>query len=175
MYLLWSLILTLLACTAGQDDPPEAETSVDFSERSVVSECGGFAAADDDTGLEVCSDERLLWSYDAASKTVDFVNEGVWLNCCGSHSIAVFMEAGGVYVLSETDEPDEGDDRCLCMCFFDYGVSLPDISVGTLALRLVRHIPDNEPSSWSVWEGSIDLSLGSGEVLIEESVGSGCD
>ena len=85
------------------------------------------------------------------------------------------MDEGGVYVLSETDEPDEGDDRCLCMCFFDYGVSLPDISVGSLALRLVRHIPDNEPSSWSVWEGSIDLSLGTGEVLIEESVGSGCD
>jgi hypothetical protein len=96
----------------------------------------------------------------------------VFLNCCGEHSIAV-LDAGGVYEISETDEPIfyEGEPaRCGCMCLFDFGIELPGVS-STIQIRITLDVTDDEDPRVTRWEGEIDLAQGSGEILIQENVG----
>ena len=155
------------------DDP----TNLGKNARS--SECGGFDAAlkidNQDEVDDICGDERLIWTFDETSRTVSFLNQDVWLNCCGEHSITVsFDEESGVYEIAETDAPEMlgGEpSRCHCMCLFDFAIDLPGVSSETIDLKLTRDETDDEEERMTVWLGEIDLSAGSGDILIEENVG----
>lgn len=139
-----------------------------------VSECGGFAAEgktlqSQQTKNDLCSDERLLWQYDPNSRIVTFLNENVWLNCCGEHSITITLdEATGNYLIHEKDAP--GESRCLCMCFFDFSIGLSDMPPESIVAELYRHITDDGPE-WLVWQGTLDLSQKTGESVIQKDVG----
>jgi len=152
----------------------------DLGRDAKVSDCGGFDGEqagygepeDDDGDVR---DELLLWDYEADAETVVFLNRNIWLNCCGEHSIEIFLDdKAGVYEISETDAPIiyEGEPaRCGCMCFYDFAVSLPDVSCGVISVKLTRDVTDDGEPRYTVWEGEIDLADGSGEIVVDEDVG----
>lgn len=146
-----------------------------------VSECGGFGgfgnssaltAADADT---YCDAEVLTWTYDSAEKTLSLSNERVSLNCCGAHSVAIQQTDTDIYVVSEVDAPEFGDARCGCMCVFDFRVTGVDVPERTITLELTREVTDSETPFVEVFSGQIDLTEGSGRIVIDESdLAMGC-
>ena len=144
-----------------------------------VSECGGFGLSGpagppipQETGhaYSECADDVIEWSHDSSSQTLSFLNKGVFLNCCGDHAISVALESG-VYVITESDEPESGDARCGCMCMFDYAVDIPNLSGDSVDIKVQRNITDASPALSVIWEGSLDLTQGSGQEMIEEDAG----
>jgi len=165
--------LALLSLSAG------CGGTKDLGTNGQVSDCGGFPQASEKSVPppseedEDCGDDTLEWSYDSASETVSLLNKGVFLNCCGTHSVTVDLEEA-VYVVTEVDDPESdglNDLRCGCMCSFDYSVEVPDIAEGDFVMRIVRSVSDQTPAVWTAWEGTLDLTQGSGEELIEAQVG----
>jgi hypothetical protein len=168
------LALCFLACGSDVDggssgDPPGPSLDVSPS----ISACGGFLG--DGSGAKIpppptpyCDAERLLWNYDAATRTLGLLNSRMQLNCCGQHSIAVTLE-GNVHVVTETDAPEKLSDgseaRCGCMCVFDYAADVSPVEMSTISMRIVRNVTDQNPAVTVVWEGMLDLSEVSGTVV----------
>ncbi|MCK6592070.1 MAG: hypothetical protein HUU21_06955 [Polyangiaceae bacterium] len=187
-FLMSTLTLALAACSDGGGSTGSAGTGgaggsggagggSALTQFPAVSECGGFVksgspgakidppAADPAT---YCDAERLLWAYDAASQSLGLSNTRVLLNCCGDHSITV-VEEDGTYVINEKDAPEAaaGGARCNCMCVFDYTISVETIPSGIIPIRLVLDVTDSMMPPKVVYEGSLDLSKGSGEIVID--------
>ncbi len=147
----------------------------DIGVNAAISECGGFETVT--RALEEnpdCGDHRLLLTVDAdAPDVVHLLDENVWLNCCGEHTIRVYNEHG-VYAVYETDEPEGalfGGARCGCMCLFDFAVDIPDVKDSIISVRVVLDVTDDDEPAQTVWEGDVDLTHGAAEVLIREDVG----
>ncbi len=162
--------VSFVACGGGgaSTETPAA----DFEVAPLISECGGFVAGG--TGAKIpqpdpatyCDAERLLWNYDATSKTLGLTNARVQLNCCGDHSVKVTRD-GETVVFTEIDAPQAsaGGARCKCNCVFDYAADVSTIEAGPTALRIVRNVTDALPAT-IVWEGMLDLSAAAGEVVV---------
>ncbi len=156
----------------------EANKGLNLGRNAEISACGGFeaesAAADLLDAGDDCKDERLVWEYDAAMKTATFLNQNVWLNCCGNHAVSVTLDKEG-YEIRETDTPEMDGDiplRCDCMCLFDFKVELPDVEPGLLEITLTRHVTDTSGPVQTIWAGELDMSQGGqGDELIREDVG----
>jgi hypothetical protein len=56
------------------------------------------------------------------------------------------------------------------MCFFDFSIDLPDMQSAPIVVELYRHVTDEGPE-WMVWQGSLDLSQETGEIVIQKDVG----
>ena len=166
------LALAIAACegsteTANTPAPPDYEIS------PLISECGGFVAAGNGAKIPqsdpatYCGAERLLWNYDATTKTLGLMNARITLNCCGDHSLQVAKD-GETLVFTEVDAPQAatGGTRCKCNCVFDYAADISTVEGPMASLRIVRNITDADPATQTVWEGTLDLSAGEGEVII---------
>jgi hypothetical protein len=163
--------LSFIACGgggAGNETP-----SADFDVAPLISECGGFVAGG--TGAKIpqpdpatyCDAERILWNYDAATKTLGLTNARIQLNCCGDHSVKVSRD-GDTVVFTEVDAPQAaaGGARCKCNCVFDYAADVSTIETSATSLRIVRNVTDAQPAVKTIWEGTLDLSAGAGEVVV---------
>jgi hypothetical protein len=163
------LSTSVAAAACGGGGGPE------IAQQQAVSECGGFEAqlrTTADTGY--CDAEVLLWSYDSETSTLSLADNRIFLNCCGEHSMVV-TEEEGVYVVTETDAPEFGDARCGCMCVFDFTVEVYDIVDQAFDFELVRDVTDSESGPEVVYEGSLDLSEGSGSIVLDETdIGDWC-
>lgn len=159
-----------LACSGGEGGGSTSSPTPDFTVAPLISECGGFVAGG--TGAKIpqpdpatyCDAERLLWNYDASSKTLGLTNARIQLNCCGDHSVKVDKD-GDTVVFTEVDAPKDGS-RCKCECVFDYAADVSTLESGMTALRIVRNVTDAQPATEIVWEGTLDLSAGMGEVIV---------
>ena len=112
----------------------------------------------------------MFWQYDEESQTVHFLNKNVWLNCCGLHSISIFLDKEtGDFEIEETDDPLDGL-RCTCECFYDFKIDLIGYTTisDTIHVMLTRVIDGHE---YKIWSGDLVLSVGEGDELIEENVG----
>jgi len=167
--------LTLVAaCSSNVDDtdPEDPAAPSGLTQRPLISACGGFAAPmiepPQPEQSTYCDAERLLWSYDAATGELAMTNSRVLLNCCGDHTIQVAQE-GEVYVVTERDAPEAaaGGARCGCMCVFDYATVVSPIPEGTITLRVVRDVTDQDPPVTVVGEWAVDLSAGLGSIDVE--------
>jgi hypothetical protein len=168
------LVLAFAACGGGggTNEGPNPAPS-DYEVAPLISDCGGFVAGG--TGAKIpqpdpatyCDAEKLLWNYDATSKTLGLTNSRITLNCCGDHSVRVTKD-GETVVFTEVDAPQaaNGGTRCKCNCVFDYAADISTIEAATTPLRIVRNVTDAQPDTQTVWEGTLDLSLGTGEVVI---------
>jgi hypothetical protein len=167
-------IIAVMSCNKESSGITQHDAIDTLGVNARVSDCGGFAEGtkalqSQSVEDELCSDERLHWQYDPNSHIVTFLNEDVWLNCCGEHSITITLDdVTGNYQIRETDAP--GKSRCLCMCFFDFSIELPDIQSKPIVVELHRHITDEGPE-WMVWQGSLDLRQETGEIVIQRDVG----
>ncbi|MDI3285011.1 hypothetical protein [Polyangium sp. 15x6] len=170
---------SFLACSSGEggsssdNTPPGASLDIKPS----FSACGGFLAAGSE-GAKIppspdpatyCDAERLLWNYDPETRTLGLLDARMQLNCCGQHSIDVAVE-DGVHVVTQTDAPEKLEDgseaRCSCMCVFDYAADVSPVESSTISMRILRNVTDQKPAITLVWEGMVDLTAGSGEVVI---------
>lgn len=167
-----TIVVMLLASCNDQVTQADSEEQ-NIGSNTKISECGGFQSKHKQTRTEdeYCSAERLIWSYNQDAHTVLFLNQDVWLNCCGEHTMSiVFNEDTEVYEIHETDKPVSGKGRCLCLCFFDFQIELPQIPSGVISVQLHRHVTDEGPQQL-IWQGALDLSQGNGDVVIQEEVG----
>jgi hypothetical protein len=146
-----------------------------YPQEDKVSDCGGFEAAgeslfDDskDKRSDYCDAEVLHWLYDEATQRLKLADARVLLNCCGDHSMTV-EEVDGVYVFTETDAPEGGWGRCLCMCVYDFVIKVDNIPPGTISIRIDRVVTDRPEGSGLVYEGELDLTLGSGSEVIDDT------
>jgi len=164
--------IILIACS-------DQGTSEDIGSEAAISECGGFAntqakiiADENSPGALECGDETLQWQYDSETDQVKLVNDFVWLNCCGDHSIkAIYDEEINRYEIREKDQPVDGDARCGCMCTFDFSIDIPAFGVEKINLLLTREITDDEGGASEIYNGELNLSEGSGKIIITENVG----
>ena len=150
-----------------------------------ASECGGFfqpvsgaeSGADAFDADTYCGAERLIWSY--ADGKLALTDQRILLNCCGDHSVQVTRDEDGTLVVTELDAPEDGWGRCDCLCVYDYAVTIDLPVAEPVALRLERLVTESEElpsgSAELVWEGTLDLTAGSGdEVLDETDLGFWC-
>ncbi len=159
-----------VADIAGVDAVNDGVEPVNIALNPLVSECGGFAAATREGEDSYCGDDRLIWSVDSENGVINFTNQDVFLNCCGIHDVTVTLR-DGVYVITEIDEPEEGGARCNCMCLFDFSVDMPLVDGNLITVRIDRLVTDVDGSPATAWEGEIDLTTGSGDIMIAENVG----
>ncbi|MBW2522991.1 MAG: hypothetical protein JRI23_02390 [Deltaproteobacteria bacterium] len=171
-------LLLASACSVTVDDPADPATSAtELVQQDEVSECGGFAQAMDSSGAEYCDAEMLYWSYDATTEKLSLTNTRIELNCCGEHSMVIAETPGG-YTVTETDAPEmigpgEGA-RCSCMCVFDFALAAEGVSERTIQLNLDRNVTDQGPVE-RVLEATIDLSEGSGAIVVDDTETFWCD
>lgn len=160
-----------LAMGCGAGDPDGSDSDL-IPQSFAVSECGGFGDSRLGGGAQApstyCDAEVLAWSYDSSAARLTLSNERVLLNCCGDHTVKL-TEEQGVYVMTETDAPEMtsvGPSRCHCMCVFDMEVSAEPIASGVIDIELRRHVTDSGDGVQTVHRGKLDLSSGSGELVI---------
>jgi hypothetical protein len=154
-------------CESSAPQDPSAQSFA-------ISECGGFDAKSDSSYGGYCDAEVLRWELDPATGAVTFTDQRALLNCCGDRSMQVALE-NGTYVITETDAPEQAGGRCLCMCVFDLAVTVNNLS-GTIPIVLVRDITDDNEPPVTLYSGSIDLSAGSGSVVVDTTdAGPFCD
>jgi hypothetical protein len=89
----------------------------------------------------------------------------------------VIEGSDGVYTATETDAPQDVGMRCGCMCVFDFKVvGAPVVGQDLVQLTLVRNVTDQADQPKTVWTGTLDLSAGSGTVVIDATpVVMGCE
>lgn len=151
-------------CEASAPQDPSAQTFA-------ISECGGFEAKSSDTySGAYCDAEVLKWELDPATGAVTFTDQRALLNCCGERSMKVALE-NGTYVISQSDAPEQAG-RCLCMCVFDLAVTVDKLS-GTIPVKLVRDITDDNEPAKTLYSGTIDLSAGSGAIVVDTTDAGG--
>ena len=163
----------------AQPDTEEPDTDSEMNPmtyQAALSDCGGFDVTVELS--EYCAAEVLTWDYDPSTKLLIFSDSRIVLNCCGEHDMSIQLE-DGVYTITEYDRPMQGRGgiRCVCICPFDYEIEVQDMPAGEIQVQLLRDISDDE--RWNntlVWEGKLDLTQESGNVVIDDvSAEDGCE
>jgi hypothetical protein len=190
---LLAIIISLWWCMGCDDIPllpldPEGSGSGgegDIPQESRVSDCGGFdsnpSALMDETAnakLDYCDAEKINWYYNAETETLSVVNTRVLLNCCGERKVTIEQSDDGVYLITEIDDPEpmgNGEtSRCHCVCVFDLELQATDIPEEEIAIKVVRDVEEAETLE-TIWEGTLDLSLTTGSIVInEDDLGTLC-
>ncbi len=170
--------IVLAACSSTTDLQSEPAQEA-INQQAHSSECGGFpeplsgGMGDSGEGLEYCDAEVLHWSYDAQSQELSLSDERIELNCCGLHDM-VIEQQGGVYVVTETDQPD-GYGRCSCMCVFDFALVADPIPEEVISIEIVRDVSDDGSDPQVVFSGELDLRKGSGSEVIDDTPSMWCE
>ena len=174
-------ILALLGAGCGAD-PGEAKPLTLATVAAEVSDCGGFARAASVVTAEAaveppayCDAEVLRWVHDPVAQSLTVTDTRVSLNCCGSHAMTMACTTQGC-TATETDAPQNGSTRCRCSCVFDFQVVATPFAAAEIPLTLARDITDDSAAPAMVWSGVLDLSTGSGIVVIDDQpVMMGCE
>jgi hypothetical protein len=164
------VVITAIALVAGCGGYTDQNDPVITSEDR-VSACGGFESQGSPLlgdPVDYCAAEVLHWLYEADTQILKLADARVLLNCCGDHAMTV-AEQDGVYVFTETDDPEFGDARCACMCVFDFAIEVTGITTGVIPIRIQREVSDWPEGSGLILEAELDLSLGSGFITIDET------
>lgn len=170
------VVVLLTSCNVNSSDVTQANPAQEqIGINAKVSDCGGF---EENAGTrstaqisEYCRDEQLVWQYQQQSGTLSLSNQNVWLNCCGEHAVSISINHDTQeYEMRETDAPQSSGGRCLCMCFFDFNIDVPNLADQVFPLKLFRHVID-AGSEQMIWNGTLDLQAGSGIIVIQKNIG----
>jgi hypothetical protein len=146
-------------------------------QEELISERGGFPEPEARLAPEAegdyCAAELMRWRYDEATETLRIADARVLLGCCGQRSTRV-QRVDSLLELTEIDEAEPSAGRCDGTCAFDIAVSVPTVKPGVLVLRLLRDVTDAQGGPSLVWQGALDLSLGAGTILLEDTPAPGC-
>lgn len=159
------LLAGATAAAAGCGNSREQGT---IKQSFIISDCGGFGA---NGGILLgdpaayCDAEVLHWQYDRPGQALTMTDARIMLNCCGDRSM-VMAQDGNAFLITEKD----GGTRCHCgECAFDFTLEASGIAGGVITLGILRDISDSGHAPQTVFEGSLDLSLSAGTVVLDES------
>lgn len=146
----------------------------DTARRGEVSECGGFPETREfaitdhghDGMRDYCDAQVLHWEF--ADGTLTILDSRVMLNCCGRHSVSII--GGDTITIYEQDDPEPGAVRCDCRCAYDFRAELDGLLAGPVALELLLHVTDVTDDPTLLWSGTVDLSDGSGEIVVDATL-----
>ena len=169
-----AVVLGLAVACGGNDGGGGAAAFTD----AMTSACGGFGNAVEALSAgDYCAAEVLDWAYDAETSELTLLHQRTTLNCCGEHSVSAAWE-GDAVVVTSVDEPEAapgGGARCGCMCVFDFGVTVLQVPAGTAqALTWRETVTDQDDGDRVVFDGTLDLSAGSGRVVISDAESMWC-
>jgi hypothetical protein len=168
-------LLALLAAGCGAGGPEESPGFKQIS--AEASACGGFPADRARSApaplADYCAAEVLHWQYDAAAQTLSLQHTRAVLNCCGVRGVSI-AEQDGAYLVTETDGPEDLG-RCSCMCVYDFAVAAEGIPAGSIPLKVVLTVSDSPESSGTVFDGTLDLGAGAGEIVIDDQETPWCN
>jgi len=138
-----------------------------------VSDCGGFTDTGEESfaitdpghdGLrDYCDAQVLYWEFEDGTLTI--LDSRVMLNCCGQHSVSI--SGGDIITIFEIDDPEPGDLRCDCRCAYDFRAELHGLATGAVEVELLLHVTDVTVEPTQMWSDTLDLSDGSGEIVID--------
>ena len=169
-------LLAVACSTEVVDQEPEPSTS-SITQESTVSECGGFAQPyGSGDGVGYCDAEVVDWAYDAETKTLSLVDSRIELNCCGERQSRIEKQ-GDRYVITQTDAPEMIDGqgaRCGCMCVFDFALDAQGIDEAAIEVEVIRHVTDDGSGPQTVFTGTLDLSQGTGQAIVDPTPSEWC-
>jgi hypothetical protein len=141
--------LSLAACGGGNES--------NLSQTFAASECGGFPSEADDASY--CDAEVLSWTFLDGVLTLTHAR---FSTSCGSPMEIAIAEDGQDYLVTESIEDSMAD----CVCTYDLRLEVTDMPEGTIHLKLVRDITNDQGPAYDLWEGDLDLTAGSGEITL---------
>jgi hypothetical protein len=155
---------------AGDGGAGEGGAGPDIQQQATFGECV------ENQDAEYCEAEVLAWSYDEATESLTLLDKRLELNCCGERSWIIEQQGDG-YVATQTDAPENvgGEPaRCGCMCVFDFTLVADPIPAGPIDLTIVREVTDDNEGASTVFDGTLDLTEGSGEIVVDDSPATFC-
>lgn len=169
------LSLLLLGCGGGSDTDPTFGWQ--------LGGCVGQeqALTEGEGQVEDCQPEKLIpeepdyctrtlfWKYSGG--LLQLVDFPVALNCCGVRTVRYEL-VGDTYTITEVDEP--GDTRCRCMCDTSYSVCISNLPQAPTKARLLLQVTDQDPVPVEVWQGTLDLATGGGQIDLGPSGSLDC-
>ena len=117
-------------------------------------------------GAAACTPEVLRWAYDEAARVLRLDDGRVRLNCCGHRTTSVERVDGSLLEVTQRDEPDAGG-RCATECAYDLSVAVADVYAEETFVKLLRDVTDEGGSPSLLWQGTLDLSRGAGEIALD--------
>jgi hypothetical protein len=176
-------LLTSLIAACGSDakNPDPANPSELIPQTYAISQCGGFeskstfSAPAPGAPASYCDAELLSWRYEKATGKLVLSNTRASLNCCGDRTMKI-EEKDGVYLVTETDEPQAivtgsgpTKARCGCMCVFDLSVEAQSIPEAEIEVKLARDVTDSGSAAQALWSGKLNLAAGAGTVVLDKN------
>lgn len=155
---------------------PAAVLSAGFpvpNQSQTVSGCGGFSGElrgnpDFEPPDDYCEAEVLYWEYDEG--ILRLLDSRIFISCATGLSIEIRAgRATNVIVPEYTVIETIVDSFADCMCPYDLELDAEGIPDGIIHLELVRDVTVpviQEHYVYTVFEGSLDLSQGSGSVIL---------
>jgi len=158
---------------AQESDVELGEVEIEGVEENVqVSGCRGFNSQNlYSLNNEPICDHLISWKYNKIENILSILNQDVMLNCCGEHDVRIEKTEDGIkYTM--IDNSVQGA-RCGCSCLFDFSADVKIVSQGELTISVRTDVEENEGPE-AVWEGKINLSEGSGTIVVKERSGDHC-
>ena len=159
---------TVVGCpSVPVDDDGDDDTASDvpqpLDQEYTVSGCLSSDASE--SRSDYCDHETLEWAYDASQQSLRVKNNRIYLNCEGERSMVVTEVGEGQFEILEHDEDTE---RYACMCLFEFEVTAFGIAEQVIQLDIERVVTDWPQCTGTVWSGTVDLSLGSGMIELDD-------
>lgn len=145
------------------------------------SDCGGFgdnqfrasAATGDNVAGAYCDASMLYWTYDVDAATLRLRHTRTEMNCGAIPRVDLRLDDGVFQIIEKEvlDSPPYG-----CQCVFDFDVRLEDVPPDQVALEIwQREHHEDEGKGTRIWTGTLDVSPGAGEIVIDASETAWCD
>lgn len=170
--IVFALALTA-ACGSGDEQVPGSGHS---------SECGGFdqgtgflssAATGNEVAGAYCDASMLLWTYDVDTSTLRVRHTRTEMNCGAIPGVDLWQEEG---VLQIVEREFLDDEPYGCQCVFDFDVQLEDVPPDRVALEIwQRKHYETEGKGMRIWTGTLDVSPGAGEIVVNDQETPWCD
>ena len=146
------------------------------------SDCGGFeqgggyftpAATGNDVAGAYCDASMLYWTYDAATATLRVRHTRTEMNCGAIPGVDLWLEEG---VLQIVEKEILDDEPYGCQCVFDFDVLLEDVPPDLVPLEIwQREHDEDQGKGMRIWTGTLDVSPGAGEIVINDEETPWCD
>ncbi|MCA9520394.1 MAG: hypothetical protein KC609_05460 [Myxococcales bacterium] len=148
----------LLASTGCGSNGGPCRTLDGLKQCPETSVCGGFAIGSPFRVDDFCASERLIWRYDATARELQLVYQRLAADCARHVGLELRRHGAGYRLVPLLDLGPS----TVCLC--DYGLAL---RVSGPPLRFALEI-DGISGVDARWSGELDLSLGSGTIVLDD-------
>jgi hypothetical protein len=171
------LSLLLAGCGSGSDTDPAFGWQLGGCVGQEQALTEGEGMVDDCEPEKLVPEEpdycnrTLYWKYSGG--LLQLVDFPVALNCCGIRSVRYEL-VGDTYTITEVDRPEDDGTRCRCMCDTSYSVCISNLPQTPTKFRLLLQVAEQGPEPVEVWQGSLDLAAGGGQIGLGPSGSLNC-